>query len=281
MPKLKVTLIDVGWGDSIFIESEDSNCNKFYALIDSNDSGNIKSTYIFLKRFFEKEQIDIATNKPIFDWVMLSHAHLDHGQGLKHIIKTFGTQNFYYPKSLAWKSLAFLLKYANRSSNVGFHQSIDDTKVFNNFGDVSIDIVWPQHNQIYDSNNENNNSIVLLMTLDNVTFVLTGDAEEDVWQHIAPSLPSTTKFFKVPHHGSTSGTFAPGTTNSSYLDQLDSVASSAKLGISSHLVPYRHPDQRVVNEFKCRRYLFFRTDQNYHITYETDGINMYVKYARF
>ena len=37
MSKLNVTIIDVGWGDSIFLESTDGNGDPIYALVDSND----------------------------------------------------------------------------------------------------------------------------------------------------------------------------------------------------------------------------------------------------
>ncbi len=58
------------------------------------------------------------------------------------------------------------------------------------------------------SNNENDNSVVLAITLGQVVFVLTGDAEADgVWTHIASQIPANTRFFKVPHHGSANGIF--------------------------------------------------------------------------
>jgi hypothetical protein len=53
MSTLSVTLIDVGWGDSLLIESRD-NSDSHYALVDSNDTSSSRSSHIFLKRFFEK-----------------------------------------------------------------------------------------------------------------------------------------------------------------------------------------------------------------------------------
>jgi hypothetical protein len=55
MENLEVTLIDVGWGDSIFIETNDDNNDSQYALIDSNDTTTLRSTYIFLKKYFKKK----------------------------------------------------------------------------------------------------------------------------------------------------------------------------------------------------------------------------------
>ena len=51
MSQLKIILIDVAWGDSIFLEAIDNRGNESYALIDSNDSTSYKSTLIFLKKY--------------------------------------------------------------------------------------------------------------------------------------------------------------------------------------------------------------------------------------
>ena len=87
MAKLKVTMIDVGWGDSILIESQVSRNRTHYALIDSNDTQTLRSSFIFLKRHFEKAKISLPGDKPVFDFILLTHWHSDHSQGLKGIMK--------------------------------------------------------------------------------------------------------------------------------------------------------------------------------------------------
>jgi L-ascorbate metabolism protein UlaG (beta-lactamase superfamily) len=206
MSRLTVTMIDVGWGDSIFLESEDSNGKLSFALIDSNDTTEYRSSFIFLKKYFERKFGKLPTTKYLFDFVLLSHAHADHGQGLKAVMKQFGTHYFWYPKSLEWSAIKELISFANRSVNIEHHQSIDATKLLSKFGDVAMEILWPPYNQI-DKKNENNNSIVLHLKLNGVSFFLTGDAEADVWAQIAQKIPPSTQFFKVPHHGSVNGTF--------------------------------------------------------------------------
>lgn len=273
MSELNITLIDVGWGDSIFIESIDNNGNSTFGLIDSNDTVYFKSSFIFLKRFFEKKRIAVDDNKPIFDFIILSHAHTDHGQGLKGIMKHFGTRRFWYPKSIEWSSLSYLIQYGNRSNNVEFHQSIDDTKVLPNLGDCSMDIIWPPYN--YTNHDENNNSIVLVIELNGKSFLLTGDAEEEVWANIANQIPSNTQFFKVPHHGSVNGTFnAQGNS-----DWLQNLPQQSVLGISSHVRPFTHPDQEVINLLNNNNRTYFRTDKHYHITISSDGNSTSVKYS--
>jgi competence protein ComEC len=277
LSRLRATLIDVAAGDSILIESEDSHGNCSYALIDSNDSTNLQSSRIFLKRHFEKNNLSLPDDKPIFSFVLLSHAHSDHAQGLKTLMREFGTQRFWYPKSVDWSSFSTLIQYATLSSNVQFHQSIDNTKILNPLGDAQMEILWPPHTITPQSApDENDNSVVLVMTLGNVSFVFTGDAEETVWSQISGRIPANTGFFKVPHHGSVNGTF-DNAGNTPWFDSLPQNAVS--LGISTHLVPHGHPDQEVTNLFDASQHPYYRTDQHYHVTFETTGNTVDVKYS--
>jgi competence protein ComEC len=270
--KLRLTMIDVGWGDSIFLESIDSRGKSHYALVDCNDTTYSRSSYIFLKRFFEKRNVAVPPPSILFDWVLLSHAHADHGNGLTRLLKDFGTSRFWYSESPNNPVLlAKLLKFAQASSQVTHHESIDTSKYLPHFGDASMDVLWPPPAVL--DRNENNNSSVLAVTLGQVTFVLTGDAEADVvWTQIASQIPGSTKFFKVPHHGANDGTFA----NTNTTPWLSALPSGASLGISSHVYPHAHPDGAVVTALSGTR--VYRTDLHYHICVETDGVGVHVSY---
>jgi len=275
MSTLKVTLIDVGWGDSIFLESIDENEQHHYALIDSNDTSTLRSSHIFLKRHFEKKGISVPSPSRLFSWVMLSHIHADHGQGLQRILKDYGSENFWYPKSNS-NPIFFskLQRYSNRYSRVNEHQAIDNKMEPPDFGDVEINVLWPKEDQI--DENENNNSIVISLTLGDVSFVLTGDAEIEVWNEIHNEIPANTRFFKVPHHGSSNGVFDGANT-----PWLDSLPPEAVLGISSHIRPFSHPSPEVVAKFDSKGREYYRTDKHYHLTYATDGADVKVKYSHY
>ena len=66
MSTLSATVIDVGWGDSIFLAWDDGNDRRF-GLIDSNDTVYLQSSYIFLSRFFERLPTK-TPKKPVLDW---------------------------------------------------------------------------------------------------------------------------------------------------------------------------------------------------------------------
>ncbi|MBN2132589.1 MAG: MBL fold metallo-hydrolase [Sedimentisphaerales bacterium] len=272
MSRLSVTVIDVGWGDSILLDWNHGGARNF-GLIDSNDTTYLRSSYIFLKRFFEREGVDTSA-KPVFDFVVLSHGHSDHGQGLKAIMSEYGVRRFWYPKSAETGSMASLIRYARRSNNVQHHHAVDPTWNLPNFGDATMQVLWPLRNQI--SSDENNNSVVLSVTYRNVTFLLTGDAEEDVWQQIGASIPATTQVFKVPHHGSVNGTF----DNAGGTPWLDHCPHAANLAISSHVRPFTHPDQEVIDRFDHLGLAYYRTDQHHHLTFcTTDGNAVNVRYS--
>ncbi len=217
--------------------------------------------------------MDFSNIEHLFEFIVLTHAHADHGQGLKALFRAFGTKIFWYPKSLNWSSLIDLIRYSNRSNKVKHHQAIDSTKILPTFGDVEMEILWPPYNQI-DANNENNNSIVLLLRLDKVAIILTGDAEKEVWNNISNKLPKDTKLFKVPHHGSVNGTFDNNNT-----PWFSKCPKEAILAISSHVRPFKHPDQKVIALFDNAKRAYYRTDEHYHIIVRTDGKTVDMTYT--
>ena len=265
MATLRIIMLDVGWGDSILIESKDDRGKNYYALVDSNDTSLNRFTLNFLKRRFQTNNVDYRNHKPLFKFVLLSHIHTDHGQGLRYAISEFETENFWYPKSNNWGGLASLLRYAQNSNKVRHHQSIDDQRMLPSLGPVSLKILWPREHGI-DDNNENNNSVILQLTLDQVDFLLTGDAEKEVWQEIAAEIPASTSFFKVPHHGSVNGSF-----DGDQAAWLNDCPQEAKLGISCHVGRFGHPHQAVINLFNQGGHEYLRTDIHYHLIFETNG----------
>ncbi len=273
MSSLAVTLIDVGWGDSILVESRDDQGNRRFGLVDCNDYEYERSSLLFVKRFFQRAKVDYENKLRNFEWVLLTHGHADHARGLKRMLSTFGAENFWYPKSVPSTTFGNLLNYANHSTRVGFHQAIDRSKTFPAFGPASLEVLWPDHNQI-DSNNENNNSVVLALTLGQVSIVLTGDAEADNWHTIASRLPASTRTFQAPHHGARNGMFDGGGATP-WLDELRQRPQSVVVALSSHIRPHGHPHPDVINELNdpADPVEHYRTDLHYHVTFTTDGTN--------
>jgi beta-lactamase superfamily II metal-dependent hydrolase len=283
MSYLAVTLIDVGWGDSILLEaSQDGSPRPRFALIDSNDNADRDywPAHNFLRKHFGLRENEFAITKPFFDFVMLTHDHSDHGSGLKRIMKDYGTQQFWYPRIKVEESVvvAHLQGYANHPSVRINHQAIDSNIDLGKFGDADMDVLWPFPDQI--DSNPNNNSIVLALTLHGRTILLTGDAEGKVWQSIGANIPQNTVAFKVPHHGSKNGTIF----NNSFpwVEKLDLLPGSVHLGISCHPTfpnRFNFHNPEVIARFEQKPYEYCRTDMHYHITYMLDENGLRVKYS--
>lgn len=275
---MAITLIDVGWGDSILIDAEDDAGDRRFALIDCNDYGRQRTALPFVKRYLERAGIPWRDRPFNFEWCLLTHGHADHARGLKEMLRTFGTEHFWYPKSVASTTYAVLLDFARRSKRVRHHQAIDETKILGapevTFP-AGLRALWPNFNTI-DQHNENNNSVVMAITFNQVTVVLSGDAEAENWPSIVPRLPTTTKILQVPHHGGRNGVF----DNSNRTPWLDAISpSDAQLVMSSHVVPHGHPHPDVVAKFATRGFATYRTDNHYHLTITTNGHSVDVSYS--
>jgi competence protein ComEC len=274
MSTLRTTLIDVGWGDSLLLECSDDKGKEHFALIDSNDSVYLRASHTHVKKFFERKNITFPTKSHLFDWILLTHAHADHAEGLKRMLRDFGARRFWYPDPRHKPAYyADLLRYARKSSRMKHHELIHNNKVAPSFGAATMDILWPPPG--VGPANENNNSVILAITLKDVCFVFTGDAEADgVWTKLSSQIPAKTLFFKVPHHGAENGTFTSGGKT----PWLDVLQKNAKVAISSHVRPFSHPEQKVIDELDKRGFTY-RTDQHYHITVETDGDKVEITYS--
>ncbi|MFC1879736.1 ComEC/Rec2 family competence protein, partial [Chloroflexota bacterium] len=270
---------------SILLEASDvdaGGARPRFALIDSNDNADKDywPAWNFLRKHFGLREHQFDVQKTFFDMVILTHDHSDHGSGLKRIMKRYGTEKLWYPKVDYPNStiVVTLQNYANHHLVNIKHQDLDSDTTIGNFGDATLDVLWPPPDTI--ASNPNNNSIVLSMTLHGATFLLTGDAEGEVWQHIAGKIPPDTRMLKVPHHGSKNGTLHQG--GYPWVEQLDTFQERAHLGISCHPnFPNRYdfPDQEVLGEFDANQLPYYRTDMHYHITFTADQNGVYVRYS--
>lgn len=278
MAKLIVIFIDVGWGDSIFIEYENAQGQKSYGLVDSNDSTESLSSYTFIKQHFEQKKVPYR-NTPAFHFILLTHWHSDHYSGIKRVIKKFGTHYFWYPKS--WSdTMAVLLKYANSNkARIITHEAVNLDKTPLKFGgDVDLKFHWPPYtaNGAYDAN-PNNTSVVLELEYDGVRFMLTGDCQAENWGDIIQNTTkSKIKMFQAPHHGAKNGMF-----HSNKTPWLDFIGKRTKIALSSHIHPHKHPNKKVIKELIKKKRTHFRTDEHYHLTFKIEDGKVSTKWSHF
>jgi len=245
---LQVHFFDVGQGDAILIETPGHN----RILIDGGPDDSI------LQRL--GEQLPWTSRE--IDLVVLTHPHDDHLFGLvqvlqryqvKQIIMTDAVHNS--PRYLEWLKLIQDQKIPVRI--IGQRQIVM-------VDDLALDFLYPNQNFVdQDINNLNNTSIVLKLKYGQTSFLLMGDAEEEVEEALLlAKLDLSANILKVGHHGSDNA------TTEAFLQAVSPQEAIISVGADNS---FNHPSQRIVRRLERQEVLILRTDQQGTITIESDG----------
>jgi competence protein ComEC len=246
---LKVTFLDVGQGDSIFIQFPD----KRNMLIDGGDGRfDILPSYLWDERIRK------------IDYLVLTHPHADHATGLINVLSSFkigevwdGGQEF--TSSEYEKFLRIITNKRIPYKIVRAGQRLNITPR------IGIDILHPQKRFLKDGGSEpNNNSVVMKLSYGKVNFLFTGDIEKEAEELLeikyGDQLHST--ILKAPHQGSrTSSTLK-------FLKKVSPKCAIISVGIRN---PFGHPNPEVLKRYQNLEIKVYRTDKNGAITITTDG----------
>lgn len=245
---LKVHYLDVGQGDSIFIELP----NNETMLIDAAESYQSENIINYLKNL----------NYQKIDYVIGTHPHTDHIGGLKDIINTFEIGKIYMPKvgstTKTYESLLMAIKDKNLKINTAkAGTSIIDTDA------LKINILAP-NNSIYTE--LNNYSVVTKITYGTTKFLFMGDAEKLSENEIKENV--TADVIKIGHHGS---------NTSSSIDFIKKV--NAKYGIISVGLnnKYNLPKEETITNWENSGTKIYLTSINGTITASSDGTNIKIE----
>lgn len=181
---VKVHFIDIGQGDSIFIEVLDKKI-----LIDAGEKEHAQTIIDYLKTY-DVEKLDL---------VFLSHPHEDHMGGMGEVLSAFEIGEFYMPdKELVTKSYERMTDALSEKGKTINH--LKGGMKFE-FGDtIKMDILSP-NKEFY--MNPNNYSPIMRLSIGNNAFLFTGDAEEIVETEVMRlGVELSADVLKAPHHGS-------------------------------------------------------------------------------
>ena len=245
---LKVHYLDVGQGDSIFVELP----NNETMLIDAAESYQSENIINYLKNL----------NYQKIDYVIGTHPHIDHIGGLKDIINTFEIGKIYMPKVVSttktYESLLMAIKDKNLKINTAkAGTSIIDTDT------LKINILAP-NNSIYTE--LNNYSVVTKITYGTTKFLFMGDAEKLSENEIKENV--TADVIKIGHHGS---------NTSSSIDFIKKV--NAKYGIISVGLnnKYNLPKEETITNWENSGTKIYLTSTNGTIRASSDGTNIKIE----
>jgi competence protein ComEC len=247
---LRVTVLDVGQGDAILIETPDGHT----ILVDGGPSGSILMQAL--------GDVLPAAERDI-DLVVLTHAQDDHVAGLVEVMRRYdvaqvmegqlpGATGAYAEWTKAVEAEGALKHVAK----AGQHIDLGDG--------ARIELLAPDRR--LDGGDLNNNSVVLRLVYGEVSFLLTGDLAETGEKALLDSgFDFHTTVLKVAHHGS------QGSTTKGFLDAVTPAVAVVSSGAGN---PFGHPDPSL------RRRLgevpLFRTDLNGSVRFESDGRSVWV-----
>lgn len=182
-PKMEVHFINVGQGDSILIQTP----NKKNVLIDGGPPKAGKKVVRYLK--------DLGIEK--IDLMIATHPDRDHIGGLPAVMKEFKVKEI-----LDSGKLHITRAYANYMNEIR-KQEIP-LKVAKAGKDLQIDSLLDIRilNAYGKHKNNNQSSIALKVSYNDIDFLFLGDIEDDQEKKIAEKYDVRAEIIKIAHHGS-------------------------------------------------------------------------------
>lgn len=232
-----VDFIDVGQGDSALIRYRGNNI-----LIDAG--GSAFSDFDIGENITFPYLIKSGINK--LDALIISHYHDDHYKGSMAVIDNLVVEKIIsskYPPDGEFLNII-------SQNNIPIYTLNSNDHIF--LGDkLNIDILWPKASTgFYD--NENNNSLVCLVSANGFRLLFTGDIEKEVEEQLLENKYGKVDILKVAHHGSDTSSLPE------LIDQLNPKISVISVGENNI---YGHPSNQTIQTLLNVNSSIYRTDE--------------------
>lgn len=240
---LEVHFIDVGQGDAILIEENDSDM-----LIDAgiNQKGNAVVDYLK------------SENVTDLKYAIGTHPHADHIGGMDTVLYSVPVDRVILPSGDFHSQTYDDVLDAIQAK----HIQETDAKVGNTYqlGEASFSILAPCSTGYSD---QNNYSICIKLTYGNTSFLFAGDAEQlSEAEMIKNGENLSADVLKIGHHGSYSS------CSEAFLDAVDPSYSVISLGDDN---PYGFPHAPTLLKLLEHKISIYRTDLQGTIIFTSDG----------
>lgn len=240
-------MIDVGQGDSIFIELP----NNEVMLIDAGTAQYGTTVLNYIKK--------LGYTK--INYLVATHPHADHIGGLEKVITNLEIEKIYMPKATTTTKTYESLLATISNKGLKINTAKAGVTVFEN-NDLSVRFIAP--NRTYYSN-LNNYSAVVKIQYKNNKFLFMGDAETLSENEITSDISADV--IKVGHHGSKTS------SGQSFVNRVN--AKYAIISVAKNN-GYNHPDILVVERWQKSGTTVYRTDEAGTIVISSDGKNISV-----
>ncbi len=257
---LTVAFLDIGQGDSIFIESPTGN----QMLIDGGPGRGVLRELSKVMPFYDRS----------INVVLATHPDADHIGGLNDVMDRFKTEIFLEPGVEGDTAM-----YKNLENKVADKERKGETKKIvarrgmniDLGGGAILEILFPDKDV---TNWETNDaSIVARLVYGENEFLLTGDSPISTERYIlsldgAHGGDLQSDVLKVGHHGSRTST-AP-----EYVQVVAPEYAVISVGADNR---YGHPTQETLDTLTKAGIKILRTDIDGRIIFKSDGVNLEVK----
>lgn len=258
---LKLVFLDVGQGDSCLIRTP----GKKAVLVDGGGSSQNGGYYYDVGG---KITLPALLHQGVWeiDTVMVSHLHDDHMEGLLKVIEAYKVKNLILPKVSAGPgnisvNSGKLLELCEKRGIKLYKLGKGDHM---NLGEgISVDFLLPGETAMAD---ENENSLVAMLTYGGFSALLTGDIGKDT-EALLPDGLIKSSVLKVPHHGS------GRSSSEEFLAAVKPKVSVVSVGRNN----FGHPSEEALKRLKDSGSLVYRTDTSGAVIVTTDGSNIKVK----
>ena len=256
-PVMQVTFLDVGQGDCTIIRTAEKTI-----MIDAGD-----------------DNCDAAKKHiiPYLKRAIITHPHRDHFGGFIELLRTISFGEFYYStdsnasaedgtKAGAGSIYGTMLELI-KEKDVPYVKAKPGEKL--DFGKgIKAEVLFcaagaKESSDVFKTN-QNENSIILKVTADKISYLFPGDAEKNAEQAVidAHSRKLKSTVLKSGHHGSrTSSTHA-------FLDLVEPEYAAISVGEGNS---FGHPNQEIIDRYDYLNIKTFRTDKDGTIESFTDG----------
>lgn len=248
---LRAHFLDVGQGDSVFIELP----NDETMLIDSGENYHGASIIEYIE--------DCGHDK--IDYLVGTHPHSDHIGSMAYIVRNFDIGSVYLPNASTNTYTYEKLLEAVKKKGLKIKTGKSGVNVLSDSEDnLEINILAPVTTK--DVKNLNNTSIVLKIKYGSTGFLFTGDAETAELKTIKGDISADV--LKVGHHGSDTS------TPQNFLDSVNPKIAVISCGMNND---YGHPHQKTLKRLENKGCEIHRTDLEHTIAVTSDGENLNVQ----
>ena len=254
--RLTVSVLDVGQGDAILIETPDGR----HVLIDGGASGLVLAQRLGEELPFWERTIDL---------VALTHPQEDHMGGLIDALQRYDVRRVIASPYQA--NSAGFDEWRDRIADqqIAYHEATAGVAI--DLGGGAMLRVLAPDTDMLSTGDANNESLVLKLTWRDVSFLLTGDIEIEAENALLRSgLDLHATVLKVAHHGSATSSSA------AFVQAVGPALAVVSVGANN---PYGHPVPSVIGRLD-EEALVLRTDQHGTIELTTDGRRVWVEAQR-